>query len=39
MRNKKIIGKTKDELNGKIIEEFVGLRAKMYSVITEKVGM
>jgi hypothetical protein len=33
--NKKVIGKFKDELNGKPISEFVGLRPKMYSV---KVG-
>jgi hypothetical protein len=30
--NKKVIGKFKDELAGCIIEEFVGLKAKMYSV-------
>ena len=29
--NKKVVGKVKDEANGKVIEEFVGLRAKMYS--------
>ena len=34
--SKKVIGKMKDELNGEIIEEFVGLRAKMYSVKTKK---
>ena len=28
--NKKVIGKMMDELNKEIIEEFVGLRAKMY---------
>ena len=31
--NKKIIEKTKDELKGKIISEFTGLKPKMYSSI------
>ena len=32
--NKKVIGKIKDELAGKVITEFVGLKSKMYSLIT-----
>ena len=32
--NKRVIGKMKDELSGRIISEFVGLKSKMYSLIT-----
>ena len=32
--NKKIIVKMKDEVKGKIISEFVGLKSKMYSLVT-----
>ena len=31
--NKKVIGKMKDEFKGRIINEFVGLKSKMYSLI------
>ena len=33
--NKKVIGKFKDETSSKIIPEFVGLWAKMYSFTTD----
>ena len=34
-KNKKVIGLTKDELSGKIIRKFVGLRAKSHSYLTD----
>ena len=33
--NKKVIGLMKDELEGKIIKEFVALRPKTYSYLTD----
>jgi len=33
--NKKVIGKFRDETNGEPIVEFIGLKSKMYSFITE----
>ena len=32
--NKKVVGKIKDGFKGKIIDEFVGLKSKMYSLIS-----
>ena len=34
-KNEQIIGKFKDELNGKIMKEFVALRAKTYAYLTD----
>ena len=34
-KNKKVPGKFKDEVNGKIIEKFIGLRPKMYALNVE----
>ena len=31
--NKKVVARMKDELRGKIISEFIGLKPKMYSLI------
>ena len=35
IENKKTIGKFKDELNGRMGLEFIGLRSKMYSLLSE----
>ena len=32
--NKKVIGKMKNEFKGNIIREFIGLKSKMYSLVT-----
>ena len=32
-KNKKVVGKFKDELDGEVLEEFLGLRPKCYSIL------
>ena len=36
--NKKVIGKMKDEYGGVIIDEFIGLKSKMYSIKKIDIG-
>ena len=38
-RNKKVLGKMKDETNGEPILEFVGLRSKMYSIVCNNIDI
>ena len=39
LANKLVAGKLKDEMKGEVIHEFVGLRSKMYSLLTKSVNI